>query len=120
MKHPLKGSLMPKVKNKVGPPNKEQQIKNKISRMESSLEEAILAGNQKIVANYAKYLDVLNEAALGTLKGQTTTNQISCAKVLIEKAEEIIGKEAKGSEEESTPEENIVPQVAQLISLTAN
>lgn len=105
-------------KNKVGPPNKAQQIKNKIQRMEDSLEEAILKGNQKIVSNYSKYLDVLDRAALGTLKNQSPTNQISCAKVLMEKAEDILAKEAKESEDFDEAETTTQP-MAQLISLTA-
>jgi len=102
-----------------GPPPKEEQIKNKIARMEDSLEEAILKGNQKIVANYHSYLDVLHNAAMGK-NGASPTNQISCAKVLIEKCEAILDEKDKDSEGSSGEASNhtAVTPTASLISLT--
>lgn len=109
-----------KPEGKRGPPSKEIQIKNKIARMEESLEDAILKGNQKIVANYHSYLDVLHQAAMGK-NGASPTNQISCAKVLIEKCEAILEDDNKASEGGSSEQGNStpVPQTASLISLTA-
>lgn len=102
-----------------GPPPKEEQIKNKIARMEESLEDAILKGNQKIVANYHSYLDVLHNAAMG--KGNVSpTNQISCAKVLIEKCENILEPKNKSSDEDSGSVDTIESTpTASLISLKA-
>lgn len=77
-------------KRGAGAPTKEVRIRNKINRMEASLKEDILTGKQKIVDNYLKYLDVLHDSAMGNLKNCSPTNQISCAKILIEKAEEIL------------------------------
>ena len=103
-----------------GPPTKEVQIKNKIARMEESLGDAILKGNEKIVQNYANYLDVIHRAAMG--QGEVSpTNQISCAKVLIEKCEDILkdkeDEEGQGSKDK--PKENPVPTTSSLISLKA-
>lgn len=109
-----------KPEGKRGPPSKEVQIKNKIERMEGSLEDAILKGNQKIVDNYAKYLDVIHKAAMG--EGNVSpTNQISCAKVLIEKCEDILKDKESDSEGASSEQGNSTPvtQTASLISLTA-
>lgn len=109
-------------KQRRGAPTKAQQIRNKISRMEESLEEAILKGNQKIVGNYLKYLKVLDDAALGTLKGCSPTNQISSAKVLMEKCESILeeGKvhdKSQQNDNAGAHEDN--SSVAKLISLKA-
>lgn len=103
-----------------GPPTKEVQIKNKIARMEESLGDAILKGNEKIVQNYANYLDVIHRAAMG--QGEVSpTNQISCAKVLLEKCEDILkdkeDEEGEGSKDKT--KENPVPTTSSLISLKA-
>lgn len=103
-----------------GPPSKAEQIQNKIARMEGSLEDAILKGNQKIVDNYANYLNVIHKAAMG--EGNVSpTNQISCAKVLIEKCEAILDekdKDSEGSSNEVSNHTTITP-TASLISLEA-
>ncbi len=112
----------PKKKNKVGPPNKATQIKNKLERLENDYKDGKLRGDQLIVSNYQKYLGVLNDAALGRLKGQTTTNQISCAKILIDKIE----KDFKEDEVEkeigagmATQTETVEVDTGSLISLKA-
>lgn len=105
-----------------GPPTKEVQIKNKIARMEESLGDAILKGNEKLVQNYANYLDVIHKAAMGQ-GGVSPTNQISCAKVLIEKCEDILkdkeDEEGSGGSSKDKPKENPVPTTSSLISLKA-
>lgn len=96
-----------------GGQTKEERMKARIEKMEDALQKAILTGNEKIVNNYLNYLKVLDDAAMGTLKGVSPTNQISSAKVLIEKAEKLLeeeDKEEKGEvvEVEVTPDrENV-------------
>lgn len=112
--------MVAKKKNKVGPPNKQQQIKNKIQRMEDSLADAILKGNQKIVSNYLTYLSVLDDCATGKMKNASPTNQLSSCKVLIEKCEDLLQPKQSAEEQETTSEETVTPVVAQLISLQAS
>ena len=88
-----------------GGQTKEERMKARIEKMEDALEKAILTGNEKIVNNYLNYLKVLDDAAMGTLKGVSPTNQISSAKVLIEKAEKLLEEEAEAKEEKASKEE---------------
>lgn len=90
-----------------GGQTKEERIKARMDKMEVNLKKAILEGNEKIVNNYLDYLKVLDDAAMGTLKGVSPTNQISSAKVLIEKAEKLLEEEAK-EEKVSKEEEEVV------------
>jgi len=97
-----------------GGQTKEERIRSRIERMEGKLENAILEGNEAVVAHYLEYLAVLDKAARGTLNGVSVTNQISSAKVLIEKAEAILDKEKskKQEEEEVDDKEEVVPLFA--------
>lgn len=108
-------------KKKLGPPDKKTRQKNKDARAKAKLVDEILKGNELIVDNYLQYMEVLHEAAMGTLKGVSVTGQISSAKVLIEKAEKIL-KDEEASNQESNLDESYTPseevsEVAPLISL---
>ncbi len=106
-------------KQKRGAPTKEQAMKNRLSRLETDVDEALLKGKELAAENYLKYVEVLDNAALGKLKGITPTNQISSAKVMKEYVENMMKEEAKKLEEGggSTVEEDVNP--APLISLVA-
>ncbi|CAH9014913.1 conserved hypothetical protein [Vibrio phage 249E41-1] len=93
-------------KKRHGGQTKEERMQARLSKMEDSLQKAILEGNEKIVNNYLNYLKVLDDAAMGTLKGVSPTNQISSAKVLIEKAEKLLEDNSVAIEKE---EGNEVP-----------
>ena len=94
-----------------GPPSKEQQIKNRIERMELKLKDAILKGDEKVVNNYLKYIDMLDKAATGELEGASITNVLSSAKVLIERAEKLLEAEGKAVSEKTPEQEEIITKI---------
>ena len=107
-----------KKKGRRGPPSKHQQRKNKLDRMQQKLIDAVLTCDEMAISNYSKYLKVLDDAAQGKLKNQSTTNQISCAKIMKEHCEDILVK-AELDEEEHTTEQTEVEAPVSLISLVA-
>ncbi|MCP3683194.1 MAG: hypothetical protein GY861_10940 [bacterium] len=105
-------------KKRHGGQTKEERIQARLNKMEDNLQKAILEGNEKIVNNYLAYLKVLDDAAMGTLKGVSPTNQISSAKVLIEKAEKLLEDKGEMNGSGSGEKEDKVEEApAQLISL---
>jgi hypothetical protein len=108
-------------KAKRGAPDKATRIKNRISRMEDSLEEAVLKGDERTVKHYLDYLEIVHQAALGELEGITAPQQASNAKVMLERAERILKQEAKKAaqeEDENEQEDNTTAPIS-LISLRA-
>ncbi len=109
-------------KNKVGPPTKAAQRKNKMTRQEQQLLDEVLKGNQIIIDNYAAAIKTLAKAASGELKDCSVTNVISSAKVIKTWGDEIMKRSEdqanvsdESSQQPSTPVE--VTPVANLISL---
>ena len=113
---------------------REQRLKNKLTRMEMTLKNAIADGHENLINNYLTYLDVLHSAATGTLKDQndnvvsvTAATRVSAAKVMADKVERLSeelaldkvisdNSESEWSEYESGPDTKPVEN----ISLMAN
>ncbi|AUR92315.1 hypothetical protein NVP1170O_202 [Vibrio phage 1.170.O._10N.261.52.C3] len=107
---------------KRGAPEKAVRQANKDRKTKAKLVDEILKAEELIVDNYLDSVETIVKAAKGELKGVSTTNVISSAKVVVQWAEEIMAKEeankapVEGKEDSYQPEEE-VSEVAPLISL---
>lgn len=100
---------------KVGPPNKQQQIKNKIAKADESYTSGELKARILLGENYFKYLEVLHKIAMGELKG----NQGSAARGLVDQTEKLFGED-KSEESTEDKDKNVEVNTQSLISLVAN
>lgn len=103
-----------------GAPSKEQALKNKEERLKKDLVEKIIKGKALAVENYDKYIEALNQYALGEIKDASVTNRISCIKYMLEYCEKVMEEEVKKSskeDEDTTPKQDGEKPVQQQSSV---
>lgn len=93
-----------------GRPDKQQMLKNKEARMKKDLVEKVLRGKSLAVEHYDKYIEALNDYALGNIKDASVTNRISCIKYMLEYCDKIMQEEAKKGNSEPETEKPAEPQ----------
>lgn len=103
-----------------GAPDKATALKNKENKIKKDLVEKVIKGKALAVENYDKYIEALNQYALGEIKDTSVTNRISCIKYMLEFCAKIMQEEMKkssGEEGEAESKETPTQQMGSLIQL---